>query len=180
MSVWFTSDLHLGHRGVLKWSRAEFKEGDIDYHDFTIIENINSWVNKRDKLYILGDLAFSDRALQRARDINCENIELILGNHDTYPIHKYMSMGMKLHGFRGYKNFWLSHCPIHPSEMRKKTGNIHGHIHRGGDTAVIDDPRYFNVNIELHKYLPVPFDKIKAHFNAINKSKELIIMETGN
>ena len=28
-----------------------------------------------------------------------------------------------------YKKMWLTHCPIHPDEMRRCVGNLCGHIH---------------------------------------------------
>lgn len=164
MSVWFTSDLHLGHERVA----PDRGFTTIAEHDWQIIENINKVVNKRDKLFILGDFAFTDKGFQQAYDLRCQNIELILGNHDVYPTNKYRKIVQKIHGFRGYKSFWLSHCPIHPNEMRKKTGNLHGHIHKFGDTDEITDPRYFNVNIEYHSLGPVSFIEIEKHFESEN------------
>ncbi len=160
MSVFFTSDLHLGHHAATRF-RPEFKEGDIYYHDFSIIDNINSVVDKRDKLFILGDLAFSDAGLKAAEGILCRNVELILGNHDKYPLRRYLALGYKIHGFRGYKEYWLSHCPIHPQEMYRKIGNIHGHIHCNGKSGPVEDTKYFNVNIDVNKYKPVRFEKIQ-------------------
>jgi len=165
MSTWFTSDLHLGHYSVGKTRGFDI----TDEHDYTLVENINSKVNKRDKLFILGDLAFTDKGLHWLDVVRCRNIELILGNHDKYPLRRYMEHGItKFHGFRGYKNYWLSHCPIHPNEIRKKTGNIHGHIHTFGDTEKIIDPRYYNVNVEFHDLHPVSLEEIERHFKEKN------------
>lgn len=165
MSVFITSDLHLGHYAATKF-RKEFKEGDQHYHDFILVENINERVDKRDKLFILGDVAFSDSGLKWLKNIRCKNIELILGNHDKYPLDRYYESGItKIHGFRGYRNLWLSHCPIHPQELYRKRGNVHGHIHRNTMTKPLLDPRYFNVNVEFHNYYPVPLEKIETHFD---------------
>lgn len=157
MSVWFTSDLHLGH--IMIAETRKFMS--IDDHDHQMVENINDSVNKRDKLYILGDLAFSDKGMKWAHSIRCQNVELILGNHDKYPVKKYLDMGWKLHGFRGYRDYWLSHCPIHPNEIRMKKGNLHGHIHIFGDTQAITDPRYLCVNPEFHQLKPISFESIE-------------------
>ncbi len=160
MSTFFTSDLHLGHYGATKF-RPEFKEGDTFYHDSFIVDSINSKVAKRDKLFILGDLAFSLKGMKAAEGILCQNVELILGNHDKYPVQKYLSMGFKVHGFRGYREFWLSHCPIHPNEMYRKVGNIHGHIHSSSNSNPIQDSRYINVNVDMNQYRPVRFETIQ-------------------
>jgi calcineurin-like phosphoesterase family protein len=163
MTTWFTSDLHLGHHRVAE-TRGFFPTADMDN---TIIENINSLVNKRDKLFILGDLAFTDAGLQQMLNLKCKNVELIMGNHDQYPAIRYLKAGIqKLHGFRGYKTFWLSHAPMHPNELRKKQGNLHGHIHKFGDTPPIEDKRYYNVNVEFHGMKPVQLETIQEYFKA--------------
>jgi len=159
MSVWFSSDLHLGNtrsRGI----------GSSEQTANRIVVNINSMVNKGDKLFLLGDVADTYEGLKCINKIRCANIELILGNHDKFQLTKYHQAGIKkIHGFRGYKNYWLSHCPIHPNEMRKKIANIHGHIHRDGDTEKITDSRYFNVNTEFHEFYPVSMDNINKYYN---------------
>ncbi len=55
------------------------------------------------------------------------------------------------------KGCWLSHCPIHPEELRGKF-NISGHIHN----HVINDPRYANVCLENTNYQPVDMKEVIA------------------
>lgn len=164
MAVYFTSDLHLGHRLV-----ADLRGFDsTDEHDFTIVENINKDVHKNDKLFILGDVAFTDKGLKWLNNIQCRNIEMLYGNHDKYSANVYLKYVQKLHGFRQYKNYWLSHCPIHPQEMYRCKGNIHGHLHNGGATGKsVSDPTYFNVNVDCNNLTPVPFDYIEKRFEVI-------------
>ena len=52
-----------------------------------------------------------------------------------------------------YKGFILSHCPIHESEIRRFTKNIHGHVHENS----LEDERYINVSCEVVNFSPVPF-----------------------
>jgi calcineurin-like phosphoesterase family protein len=113
MSKWFfTADLHLGHSNIIKYCKRPF----LDYHDLqicdlikkglvpasdlkinddavqdmdtTIIDNINSKVDKDDNLVIVGDFCLSKsshnrKTIQSYRDrITCKNIYLIYGNHD--------------------------------------------------------------------------------------------------
>ena len=63
----------------------------------------------------------------------------------------------EVYGFHKYKEFWLSHCPIHPQELRGKY-NIHGHVHHNN----IPDKNYFNVCIEALNGLPIKLDEIRA------------------
>lgn len=155
MTTFFISDLHLGHEFAAKTRGFAL----VDEHDWQIVENINKIVNKQDKLYILGDLAFTDKGMKWADQIRCKNIELILGNHDKYPVQQYLRHVQKIHGFRTYHNYWISHAPIHPYELRQRM-NIHGHVHKFSDTQKIEDPRYYNVNVEYHNLGPVAFTEI--------------------
>lgn len=170
MSVWFASDLHLGQPSIVQYRQPWLGAGaTMDYHDFTIVENINDAVHKNDKLFLLGDIIINSNAVKWAKAIQCRNIEFIFGNHDTQSLGTYLNLGWKLHGFRRYKNFWLSHCPIHPQEVFRCKGNIHGHIHNGGGTPPLDPEMYFNVNSDFNNLKPVNFETIQAHFSAFNE-----------
>jgi calcineurin-like phosphoesterase family protein len=119
-------------------------------------------IGKKDKLFILGDAAFSNKALPLIGEINGTK-ELIIGNHDGLTTKAYLEYFTKVHGFRQYKGFWLSHAPIHPQEIYRCRGNIHGHIHNGAATPPLPYP-YYNVNVDFNKMQPVNFDTIEAWF----------------
>ena len=157
MSIYFTSDLHLGHDKA-----AEFRDfgGDVALHDKTIIDNINRVVGKRAKLFILGDIAFNRIGLEKVKDINCVNVELFLGNHDKFHVSTYLEYVPKISGFRKYKDCWLSHCPIHPNELYRCNYNIHGHVHKSGNSPPIASERYINVNIDMHNYEVVAWEDL--------------------
>lgn len=156
-NVWFTSDLHLGHSNIIKHRRFD----SVEEHNDTIVRNINSCVRRKDKLFILGDVVWGNRYLPLLNEINGTK-ELIIGNHDQLTTKEYLKYFTKVHGFRKYKDFWLSHCPIHPQEIYHGWWNIHGHIHKGGMTR---NPEgcYFNVNVDFRSYFPVNFDEILAY-----------------
>ena len=75
--VYFTSDLHIGHRSICKY-REHFKTADE--HDLYWIEKIET-LGKRDILYILGDFMFPGNKFteyhKRLQKVNCR-IKLIL------------------------------------------------------------------------------------------------------
>lgn len=155
-NVWFTSDLHLGHP-----ASAEIRGFySVEEHDSTIIYNIKSLCGKKDKIFILGDVAWSQESIKLLNELP-QTKELIIGNHDTMVTATYLKYFTKVHGFRQYKGFWLSHCPIHPQEIYRCTGNIHGHLHNGAATPPLCLP-YFNVNVDYNNYHPVNFSIIKA------------------
>ena len=58
--IYFTSDLHFGHTNILKHSpKRPFSDTvDIATHDEWLLDLWRSTVDKRDTIYILGDLTF--------------------------------------------------------------------------------------------------------------------------
>lgn len=154
--VYFMGDGHFAHRNILKY-RPEFST--IEQHNQTIIDNINAVVTVRDKMFFMGDWVFDDSALALIAKIKCPNKHLVLGNHDDYnvdftKVFKWVSGPIK------YKEFWLTHIPVHPMELRGKR-NIHGHMHR----SAINDPRYFCTSAERLNYRPISLQDIRRIFS---------------
>ena len=149
----FISDPHAGHKNVLNFplrkTQVAIKNGDD--HTGWLIEGWNAVVGKRDPVYVLGDIAFGRDSLEIYKELRGEK-KLILGNHDEYPTHLYIEAGFKiLPSLKKYrKKFWLSHAPIHPSELRGLP-NIHGHIHDN----IIQDESYLNVCAEHLNARPI-------------------------
>ena len=165
----FISDLHLGHRSICKY-RTQFSS--VEEHDSFIKDALMTVANKRQKIYILGDIAFTSEAGDWIVELSKKcNLEIVLGNHDAREgainIPKYVQAGIKIHGLVSYKDAWLSHCPIHYDELRKKIVNIHGHCHGRfspmidlGDGEYLEDYRYFDVSCENINYKPIRYDEI--------------------
>lgn len=173
-----TSDLHLGHKNINKYrDRLEFSVDNDEY----IIDKILS-LGKRDILMVLGDFLFDGEHykeyIQRLSKKSCR-IQLILGNHDSLKLLKEDIFEIQLPLYQK-KNIWLSHCPIHPQEMRNRLGNCHGHLHQekvmiskqvskyGGiitETEYYPDPKYFNVNIDVNNYEFIDFKEVEEYFN---------------
>jgi len=134
---WFCSDLHWGHKNISKF-RNEFISSEEENR--RVIQN--DWkalVGKKDHVYILGDFCFDMELMDQLLDMPGERKYLIRGNHDEFDLGVYAKYFHNVYGLKKYKEFWLSHAPIHPNELRGKV-NLHGHVHY----ATIDDPRYFN------------------------------------
>lgn len=156
------SDLHWGHKNIIKY-RREFETPQ--QHDEYILDNILSTVTKRDTLWLLGDICFDYSGLEKILKVGrlVNSLHLILGNHDTDStrrqslIKTLMSCSdvSSVHSLYKYKHTWLSHAPIHPDELRGKY-NIHGHTHG----HLIDDPRYANVCCEHVGYTPINYQEV--------------------
>lgn len=182
--VFFTSDLHFGHKNLCLGLRGM----SVEESDQLIINNWNKVVTKRDLVYVLGDITMENQN-EIPKYISQLNGRIVLvgGNHDTKQCcDVYRKLGITVMGCLEYKGFICTHIPIHPYELQQEDrqiarGNIHGHVHKSGIiegeeyTPKTDyGPLYYNVNIELHNYTPVAFDDLVADFQ---KRKESIKSE---
>jgi len=160
-NVFFISDLHFGHQRILEFSPMRMGECPSS-HDQAIITNWNKVVTKRDKVFVLGDVCFDIRLVDQLSELNGTK-SLIIGNHDKFDYGVYLKHFKEIHGFRTHKGYWLSHCPIHPDELRGRK-NIHGHVHQNiiCDVYGVPDERYIPVCVENTGGSPVPFDMIKS------------------
>ena len=189
----FTSDLHIGDKGVARWRGFE----SLERHDALILQGL-SHLAKTDELWILGDVCkpnvASVRVLREA--IACERVHIVVGNHDSAA--KFVTCG----GFatvdyyaqvgkvarEGYK-FVMSHYPMldwdrayHGSYM------LHGHIHSLSLGTGEDGPvstaaphegfgllgynewnrdhgiRRYDVGVDANQYRPISAEDIVAYF----------------
>lgn len=159
--VFFISDLHLGDNNILNHAQGHRYGETTDEHDHWLVTQWNSVVTaKKDVVYVLGDVCFDLEKLKLIDQMKGNKV-LLMGNHDRYPLEEYQKYFYKIIFFQKYKGFWLSHCPIHPEELRGKN-NIHGHVH----LKTIQDTRYINVCVEALNGTPIEFNKIKERFLA--------------
>ena len=58
--IFFTADLHFGHRNILRYqtNRPFADRDDTAAHDAWLLDLWRSTVDKKDMVYILGDLTF--------------------------------------------------------------------------------------------------------------------------
>ena len=158
MSVYFTSDLHLGHKNI-----HNFRKGfDSEVEHQSYISNYwNATITKRDDVYVLGDACFTMEALKLMESLPGTK-HLVRGNHDELDTQAYLKVFKNVYGLKKYKEFWLSHAPIHPQELRGRV-NLHGHVHY----QTVPDNNYFNCCVEnLVEQFKRPFvelDQLRKH-----------------
>lgn len=164
MSVFFISDLHFGHRNMA------IKRGfpsEIEHDEF-IISQWNKTVNKKDMVYILGDITMEKKTYGILDKLNgLKNV--VLGNHDARNhVPELLKHVNSVAGMVDYKNKCiLTHCPIHPQELGYRFRyNIHGHVHEKPiyrklfGLKLFRDRRYVNVSCEALNYTPIEFEKL--------------------
>lgn len=135
-NVLFCSDLHFGHKNIGKF-RHKFV-ADEESNRGRIVDDWHKKVTKRDVVYVLGDACFTMETVDSFAQLPGKKV-LIRGNHDLLDTQVYLKYFDGVYGLLKYKEFWLSHAPIHPDELRGKI-NLHGHVHFG----TLSDKRYFN------------------------------------
>ena len=143
--IFFTADLHFGHKNILKFlpNRPFASEDDTKAHDKWLSDLWLSSVDKRDTIYIIGDLTFykSDEARRLLEKLPGRKY-LIQGNHDnsikahanyfqtTAQILEVTLKPTILPLLKENMNLVLCHYPI-IEWNNKYTGSImlHGHCH---------------------------------------------------
>lgn len=160
-NVLFFGDLHAGHKNVAKY-RTQFRDEQDHFEAMEIA--YHKVVTKRDKCFFMGDAVFSENRLSDLKKWKGEKC-LILGNHDTehLTIKQLAEVFDSIHGLKKYKEFWLSHAPMHPAELRGKV-NIHGHVHSSTIYNNISGEgcNYFNTSLENIDYKPISLHQIRV------------------
>jgi calcineurin-like phosphoesterase family protein len=155
MNTFFTSDTHFGHRSVIEFSNRPFT--DVEEMDECLIENWNTVVKKDDRVYHLGDFAWTVKRAKEVRPRLNGNIRLIVGNHDDIPALAATGMFQRMQLWRAFPDWSLvaTHIPLAFKEMRRGLLNIHGHKH---DDMTNAEPHHVNVCVENTGYYPVHVD----------------------
>jgi calcineurin-like phosphoesterase family protein len=128
----------------------------------------NEMVDDQDRVYILGDAAFSTAHMQRSVGRMKGRKVLVPGNHEPPKMRKYFDLFDDVRGYVVKKGFIMSHIPIHPGSLSRWQLNIHGHTHANsieeqyGDQLLgrpLDD-RYFCACVEQTNFRPILLDDI--------------------
>ncbi len=171
-NVLFCSDLHLGHINIQKFRTHVTSE---EHNRQLIVEDWKASVTKRDVVFVLGDACFSNESVDVISALPGKKY-LIRGNHDKLSTNRYLEAFDEVYGILAYKEFWLSHAPIHPDELRGRV-NLHGHVHYASirkhfnpvyDVKQEEDKRYFNCCVEnliaLKRKSLISLDEIRAMY----------------
>lgn len=166
--IYFTSDLHLGHRAAINMCERPFE--NAEEMNRVLIQNINARVHKDDTLYILGDLAHRtpvEQVNEWIAKINGKKI-LIKGNHDkNYNPSLFEGIYDFLEVHYNGHSISLMHYPM-LSWPKSHHGSIHlhGHMHNKPDYNLQQRENgilRYDVGIDANYYCPVSLQEI-LHF----------------
>lgn len=194
---------HFGHSNIIKslsnWTDVSNCRdfSSIEEHDSYIIDQINKRVKSTDYLYHLGDFGFGFNKLEsfpKLRErIKCENITLILGNHDhVFEKHsKYAGELRKLFKrveyfyFRSLnkQNIVMCHYAMKTWPWQhQESWNLYGHSH--GSLPNDENSLSLDVGVDTtwyghEKYTPYSFEEID-HIMKNYKKMTVIDHHNGN
>jgi calcineurin-like phosphoesterase family protein len=181
-NTFFSSDHHLGHQGIITFTRNDGVTPlrdfpDVDIMNEHIIAQHNSVVGPKDTCWFLGDVVINRRFLRLIERFNGRK-RLVLGNHDIFKNKDYYAAGFEdLHSFRKFEGFVATHIPVHRESLRSSWGkNVHGHMHSNRVMKTVNfdekgalyyltevvDPDYYCVCMEqLDDYKPISIDELR-------------------
>ena len=172
-NVFVISDTHFGHESSLRWLREDGVTKVREFQNLTemnqlMIDNWNKTVGPLDKVYHLGDVAMNRRYLNTLFALNGRKV-LIKGNHDIFKLEDYKHFFYDIRAYHVLDKFIFSHIPIHPEQIDKFKGNVHGHLH---ERRILDksgnfDVNYMSVCVEQVNYTPVELSVIQKHFSSL-------------
>jgi len=163
--IYFTADLHLGHKNVIKHCNRPFSS--VDEMDKALIRNWNSVVKPKDEVYILGDLTMcpAAKAHEYITQLNGRKY-LISGNHDKFL----KNYGPYMADFEWVKDYHvlkvnanrlvLFHFPILEwDQFFRDAIHLYGHVHNSAKSAerlgLLDNGLAFNVGVDVNGFAPV-------------------------
>lgn len=172
--TWVFSDPHFYHKNIVKFGNYDGSKlrpwDDVDTMTEDMIRWYNEMVDDNDRVYILGDVAFSAsdmrRVVSRLKGRKC----LVPGNHDPVKMRKYFDLFDDVRGYVQRQGFIMSHIPIHPGSLGRWKLNIHGHLHNNQVSEKVDtvsetwygkpDKRYYCACVERTNFRPILLDDI--------------------
>jgi calcineurin-like phosphoesterase family protein len=153
--VFVIADTHFGHVNVIEFEKEHRPFASIEEHDEELVRRWNDTVRKDDTVWHLGDAVFGRHNLPILGRLNGRK-NLVMGNHDHYPSEEYLRYFCKVQGVVKMRDYIFTHVPVHPFNMGRFKGNIHGHMH----SRAIPDPRYFCASVEIIGLAPVLLDTV--------------------
>ena len=160
-NIWFVSDLHFGHNNIIDYCKRPYDS--VEEMDQALVDNWNTVVNKADKIYCLGDMAFHN--YERISQLNGHKI-LTPGNHDrerdkkVFPHVQEVTQEVHYLKIDKERRFVLCHYPFE-SWRREYRIHLHGHAHGTSQKK----PFRLDVGVDATKlYRPINLDELESFF----------------
>lgn len=177
MSIWITSDLHLGHNRDFIWDKRGFSS--VDEMNEEIIKRFNSKIKEDDEVYILGDLIVGvlkeelDKYVSLISSLHGKKY-LIRGNHDNntryfkyLKHHNILSIYNAVYLDYNKYHFYFSHYPSNTTNrdddkpFKARLINLCGHLHTQDKFLDMKNGLLsYHVELDAHDCYPCNLDDI--------------------
>lgn len=170
------------------WNKKTFSNdyvpswASISRMDDHLIKKINDYVKKEDVLFHLGDFCWNKKskiaetAKKYREKINCNNIFLIMGNHDYPEIKNFFNDCYDIHDLKiNSKHIVLSHyCMSFWNRSHNKSWMLYGHAHgTAEDWLESNMPGRLSMDVGVDnifklfgEYRPISFDEVSKIFSS--------------
>lgn len=186
MSIYFSSDLHLGHNKDFIYEARGFKS--VEEMNYEIKNRFIKTLTNKDCLFLLGDTIPNPKLVDLIQpffqDIPCP-IQMIWGNHD-YPVVKKALLdiyNINEYEWGGYggplwvsktKRFFLSHYPImidyyDPRDRFREGINLCGHRHTKNKFEDFGQYNIYHCEVDAHNCYPIKLENIIDDIIEYNK-----------
>lgn len=188
MSIYISSDFHAFHKNICKgisnWDSGATRDFDCEVKMTEIMAHrINCRIEPHDTLFFLGDWSFGGKdKIRKFREmLNCNNIHLVFGNHDTHIENNYKdcqklfsSVSYYLEKYFNKTLFTMFHYPIGSwNGIGKGAINLHGHCHSSYERSI---GKQMDVGVDTNNLFPYSIDEI---FDIMSK-KDIILVDHHN
>lgn len=166
--TWVYSDPHFYHQNICVFTNYDGSKlrpwDDAEKMTEEMIAWYNELVDDGDRVYILGDVAFSAAKMRDSVGRMKGRKVLVPGNHEPQKMRRYFDLFDDVRGYVVKKGFIMSHMPIHPESLGRWQLNIHGHTHantvKRHSKPNEEDLRYYCACVERTNFRPKLLDEI--------------------
>lgn len=173
--LWLTSDLHFGHKNIIKYCKRPFKT--LEEMDKRLIKNWNERVKKDDMVIVIGDFCFKNSAGGKEGEGTTKNykhyseqlngnIVFIRGNHDRNNSVKTRIKSLVFE-YGGLEYF----CTHRPEDRNPYYSiNLVGHVHNAWKNKIAElHCLLINVGVDVNNFRPVSMEEITKEINGVRK-----------
>lgn len=169
--IYITSDLHLGHENVIKYSHRPFSS--VEEMNATIIDNWNSRIKSNDEVFLLADFTLQSK-ISAEKYFSMLNGKIFVTetqrHHDRNWLKKipyFSRTGAEVRYIPPIyeikyqkKYFVLSHFPLMSwNKFHNGSFNLHGHSHGN----IPDTPRFIDIGVDSWSFYPTTLDQIVSY-----------------
>ena len=189
MKYW-SSDWHLGHSSVIKFSDRPFK--DVGEMDAKIINMILDTVKQGDEIFFLGDMGYHPDPIKRLFDSLPKrvNFNWVIGNHDKKVLNHFKQKCNKVEHIMETtvkvddkkQRIVMCHYPMLTwNQSHRNAWHLFGHHHiNGHGNELLNNMitgKMFNVNLEFNNYKMYDENDIIKIMNKKKDNWDLIVKE---